>query len=422
MNMRLERLIFQVRLTPQRNLTGFLDLLTEMGFWIIIRPGPYIYSEWTNAGVPDEAARYHRLHPEFLHLASRYMESVVPVLKPYFATNGGRIILFQADNEIDPWHQWHTESLGLGQKSGLFHEFLEQRYNDVADLNRTWSSNYGSFDEARAVMFLPSDHDELLPRFLDFCRYKHWFVYKAAGWMVETYQTLGVDVPIYLNTYAHTSIQPWNELEEIASFIGPDLYPTNEFASRIDEHRIFMDSVRYARSYSRLPYICEFESGIWHGWHYEVGALKENHYRLMCLSALAAGIAGWNRYMLVNRDNWYMAPINEWGRVRPELFDVFQKIVKIFQQMDPTTAVRHTHTSVSFDNLQQAAGSTGQDLLTALYQADIDYDFYELMDSDTKYPLLIYGGGKWLSEDSQQRLKRYIVEGGHLVCLGSYPR
>ena len=407
---------------PQRNLTSFLDLLAEMGFWIIIRPGPYVYTEWTNAGVPDEAARYHRLHPEFLRLSRRYMEAVVPVLKPYFATNGGRIILFQADNEIDPWHQWHTESLGLGLKPGLFQQFLEEQYSHVDDLNRTWSTNYNSLDEVRAVLYLPPDRDELLPRYLDFCRFKHWFVCKAAQWMVDTYRSLGVDVPIYLNTYSTISVQPWSDLEKIASFVGPDLYPTAEFTNRTDEHRIFMDSVRYARSYSCLPYICEFESGIWHGWHYEVGALGENHYRLMCLSALAAGITGWNWYMLVNRDNWYMAPINEWGRVRPELFNAFRTVVELFHQLDPTSAVHHTNTSVTFDTFQQAAFQPGQDLLMALYQADIDYGFFELKSNSKNPPILFYSGGSRLSVDSQERLRRYILEGGHLVCLGSYPR
>jgi hypothetical protein len=412
---------FSGKTHPQRNLTGFLDLLTEMGFWIIIRPGPYIYTEWTNAGVPDDAARNHRLHPEFLNLAERYLEAVVPVLLPYLATNGGRIILLQADNEIDPWHQWHTESLGLGQGPGLFHEYLNEQYADVADLNRTWSTDYGSLNEARAVMYLPAGRGELFPRYLDFCRFKHWFVRKAAQWMVDTYQTLGVDIPIYLNTYAHVSVQPWNDLEKIAAIAGPDLYPTNEFVGRNDEHRVFMDSVRYARSYSRLPYIPEFESGIWHGWHYEVGALGGNHYRLMCLSALAAGIVGWSWYMLVNRDNWYMAPINEWGRFRPELYNVFRTIVDIFQEIDPTSAVQLTNTSVVFDTFQQAVFQPGQELLSALYQADIDYGFYDLQNNSQTPALLFYNGGSRLSKESQKRLRQYIDDGVHLICLGSYP-
>jgi beta-galactosidase len=54
---------------PRRNLVAFLDLLTREDFWIILRPSPYIYSEWRNKGVPDEAACYHRLHPTFLEMA-----------------------------------------------------------------------------------------------------------------------------------------------------------------------------------------------------------------------------------------------------------------------------------------------------------------------------------------------------------------
>jgi hypothetical protein len=413
---------FSGKTHPQRNLTGFLDLLTEMGFWIIIRPGPYVYTEWTNAGVPDEAARFHRLHPQFLRLAKQYMKAVVPVLKPYFATNGGRIILFQADNEIDPWHQWHTEALGLGLKSGLFQEYLEGQYGDIADLNMTWSTNCVSVNDARAIMFLPPDNSELLPRYLDFCRFKHWFVVKAARWMVDTYQSLGVDVPIYLNTYANISIQPWSDLEDIATIAGPDLYPTNEFDGRTDEHQVFMDSVRYARSYSRLPYICEFESGIWHGWHYEVGAPKANHYRLMCLSALAAGVVGWNWYMLVNRDNWYMSPINEWGRVRPELFEVFRQLVEIYHHLDPTNARHHINTAVTFDITQRAVFEPTQELLKAFYQADIDFTYWELNNHLIKPDLLFYHGGFRLSRDGQERLRQYILDGGHLICLGSYPR
>jgi len=37
---------------PLRNLQGFLDLATEMGLWIIARPGPYIMAETRNEGIP----------------------------------------------------------------------------------------------------------------------------------------------------------------------------------------------------------------------------------------------------------------------------------------------------------------------------------------------------------------------------------
>ena len=420
---------FQGKTNPQRNLTGYLDLLTELGFWVIIRPGPYIYSEWSNAGVPDAAVHYHRLDPKFLDLARKYMEAVVPVLQPYFATQGGKIILFQADNEIDSWHQWYTEALGLGSQPGLFHEFLRERYAGLNELNGAWGTNFIDYEQARAVMSLPPGRNELLVRYLDFCRFKHWFVLKAAQWNIDTYRELGVDLPFYLNTYGDVKTQPWSEMEKIADLVGPDLYPTNEFTKRPEEHRHFLESIRYARSYSRLPYICEFEAGIWHGWHYEVGAPSGNHYRLMCLSALAGGITGWSWYMLVNRDNWYGCPINEWGRLRPELYLVFKQMIELFHQMDPTTTERLVACAVTFDLLQQASQQTAQDLLKAFYQADIDYDFFDPTGTpETWYPgikgnpaLLFYAGGNWSSRITQENLRKYVLDGGHLIFLGHYP-
>jgi hypothetical protein len=126
--------------------------------------------------------------------------------------------------------------------------------------------------------------------------------------------------------------------------------------------------------------------------------------------------------MLVNRDNWYMSPINEWGRVRPELFDDFHRLVEIYHEIDPTSAERQATTSITFDALQQASTQPGQDLLNAFYKADIDYDFYDLKTGTIKHQLLFYGGGEWLPADSQEHLRQYVTGGGHLVCLGAYPR
>src|SRR5690606_35692227 len=119
---------FTGKTEPRRNLVAFLDLLTEMDFWIIFRPGPYIYSEWSNGGVTDEAVRHHRGSVEFQQLAEPYMRAVTDVVLPYLATNGGKVILWQADNEIDPWPHLYTEVLGLGTKPGPFQEFLVEHY------------------------------------------------------------------------------------------------------------------------------------------------------------------------------------------------------------------------------------------------------------------------------------------------------
>jgi hypothetical protein len=412
---------FRGETDPRRDLLRFLDLLTAEGFWIILRPGPYIYSEWRNNGVPDDAARMHRLDPEFQKRAQPYMQAVVDATCPYLATNGGRILLWQAENEIDPWLPWYTEQLGLGQKTGPFHDFLRQRYGDVEGLNATWETAYSSIEEARAVSEMFPTRPELMRRYLDFARFQHWYVTHVADWAVKMYRHYSVDVPIYLNAYSGVSIQPWAELESLADLAGPDIYPSRELSLRSDEHRKFMEAVRYTRTYSSLPYIPEFEAGIWHDWLGDVGILPPNHYRMICFSALLAGAAGWNWYMLVNRDNWYQCPINEWGRTRPDLFEAFQQITALYHEIDPASLVKLTHTAVTFNTLQRGTERPGQDLLQALYQADIDYEFFDVDRDGCDQPILFYAGGDWLSAAAQDHLKAYVESGGHLVCFGTYP-
>jgi hypothetical protein len=412
---------------PRRNLVAFLDLLAAEGFWTLIRPGPYIYSEWRNGGVPDYAAQYHRLHPTFLEYARRYMAAVVDAVRPHLATNGGKIILFQADNEIDPWPHFYTEQLGLGAAAGPFHDFLRQRYGEIQALNDAWGTEHERFEQARAVFAWRPQEPDQARRYLDYVRFQHGYVNEVARWNVDTYRELGVDVPVYLNTYSGTGTQHWQQMEALADLAGPDIYPSHNFDHRAHEHRNFLEACRTTRTYSRLPYIPEFQAGIWHDWLPDVGALTPNHYRLACISALLAGIQGWNWYMLANRDNWYMSPINEWGRTRPELFDAFSQMTRLFHELDPASLVKLTETAVSHHALQRGSERPGQELLQAVYESGIDYEFFSL-DSDAGHgsgerkQMLFYAGGAWLPEAAQARLRAYVAAGGHLVCAGLFPR
>src|SRR3989338_1345690 len=143
-----EKLDFDGKTDPTRNLKGFLELTRKEGFRLIIRPGPYIYSEWPNEGAPAYAYQFHRLHPKFLELAKKYMTEVTKVLKPFFASRkNGHIILFQADNEIDPWPDVFGHQYGLAGKPGLFQEFMRELYDGGIDqLNESWGTRYKSFD------------------------------------------------------------------------------------------------------------------------------------------------------------------------------------------------------------------------------------------------------------------------------------
>ena len=400
---------------PRRNLLAFLDLAAQRGLWVLVRPGPYIYAEWPNSGIPERTVQWHRLHPRFVEAAKVWMAVVVAAIRDRLATHAGPIVMVQADNEADPWLDVYGSQLGLAESPGLFHDFLRDRYIHIAKLNAAWDVNYAAFTDARAV--LSPAYPAFSERYLDVCRFRHWYATQVVRWTAAEYRRLGVDVPILANTYIDTAIQDWRAIGSVCDLVGPDIYPTASMADRPDEHRAVLDSVRYARSAAPLAFIPEFESGIWHGWHRWVGTLSATHCALNGFSALLAGVAGWNWYMLASRDNWYMSPISELGHFRPELAPIFAELVRVFRSLDPPSLTKVCDTAVTFNALERASGESGDAVLRALYAADIDYELFDLDSDRLEKTLVFYAGGSTVSSQQLERLRTYLDRGGTLVCL-----
>ncbi|MEW6249679.1 MAG: beta-galactosidase [Planctomycetota bacterium] len=449
---------------PARNLVGFLDLLHELKFWVFIRPGPYIYAEWTNAGVPDRVVGLPRIGAEYRREAEVWMRAVIDVLRPYFAGQGGRIVLFQPDNEMDLFSHWFEDEAGLsGAGAGFFHDFLRGAYCDVAELNAAWGTSYERFEEAQPLAERPNGFDpHALARHADYWRFQHWATAEGLRWHAETYRELGVDLPMLANYYPGGDVQNWRAVARTVDCTGIDWYPRSEFAGAlpyagqprggmtgggasaasgaVSEHRRFLDTCRYQRTVSPLPCLAEFECGVWHGYHEYTGVLTPNHYRLAAFSALLAGIQAWDWYMLVGRDNWYYCPVNERGDLRAELAEVFMRIHSVVRECDPPSLRKLTRTAVFVDPVQVATDRifTTNPLLDALYAADIDY---EVVDAESPAlerraadavgesapsaapSLLFYAAADWLPQASIARLGDYVERGGTLVVFqGAFPQ
>ena len=98
--------------------------------------------------------------------------------------------------------------------------------------------------------------------------------------------------------------------------------------------------------------------------------------------------------------------------VRVDLFSVFEKMAALFKQIDPTRLEKLTEVAVTIDPLYQAANPPDSDLLRSFYQADIDYEFYDVKTGKIPKPYLFYGGGSWLDNDSQQAVDRLYRKWG----------
>ena len=86
------------------DLGRFIDLANSMGLYTIVRPGPYMCSEWDFGGLPWWLLKYPDIelrcsNKRFLDLCTPYLEKVCDILRPRLITNGGKIIFVQIENE-----------------------------------------------------------------------------------------------------------------------------------------------------------------------------------------------------------------------------------------------------------------------------------------------------------------------------------
>lgn len=82
----------------------FLDLAKKIGLYAIIRPGPYICSEWDFGGLPWWLLKYDDIvlrssNPTFIGKLTPYLKKVCEIVKKRTIGNGGNVIFVQVENE-----------------------------------------------------------------------------------------------------------------------------------------------------------------------------------------------------------------------------------------------------------------------------------------------------------------------------------
>ncbi len=85
------------------DLKGFLQLADDMGFKVLLRPEPYICSEWDMGGLPSwllkENVVLRSSDPQYLKHVRSYIDRVCREFLPFLASNGGPVIAVAVENE-----------------------------------------------------------------------------------------------------------------------------------------------------------------------------------------------------------------------------------------------------------------------------------------------------------------------------------
>lgn len=101
------------------DLDRFLTLCKKYGFYVLIKPGPYICAEldfgghpdWLIAKVAKKEIRLRMLDEGYLKLCKRWYKTVSEKINRHLITNGGPIIAAQIENEYDHLIEYGEETI-----------------------------------------------------------------------------------------------------------------------------------------------------------------------------------------------------------------------------------------------------------------------------------------------------------------------
>lgn len=91
--------------TDNHNLKGFLKAASDEGMMVILRPGPYACGEWEFGGYPwwlqkVKGMEIRTYNKPFLDSCRVYINQLAAQVKDFQVTNGGPIVMVQAENEF----------------------------------------------------------------------------------------------------------------------------------------------------------------------------------------------------------------------------------------------------------------------------------------------------------------------------------
>ena len=144
------------------DLEAFIRLAAELELHVLVRPGPYICSEWDMGGLPawllkDGNMQLRCSYQPYLDAVERFYDELIPRLVPLQSTHGGPILAIQIENEYGSY----------GNDQGYLRwlqEDLERRGIDVplftSDGGTDWMLQGGTLPDVFKTVNFGSKPDE----------------------------------------------------------------------------------------------------------------------------------------------------------------------------------------------------------------------------------------------------------------------
>lgn len=200
------------------------EAATEVGLYLLARPGPYINAEVAGGGFPGFLQREQgilRANGSFVDATKNYISNIGKIITDAQITNGGPVIAFQAENEYTfgaSWVEWPDVE---------FIDSTNQLFRD-AGIVVPFINN-----EAAAIgLFVPGEpggpdiygHDNY-PVGWTCSQPGNWTVGSLPTYFRELHMEQSPDTPYAIPEFQGGAIAYWGgswDLEDCATYVGPE--------------------------------------------------------------------------------------------------------------------------------------------------------------------------------------------------------
>lgn len=447
---------------PDNDLHTWISLTQKKGFLGFLRPGPYVYAETTDLGIPKwftekytntqvqkwEQGAYKNFsavkcaghnHPDFLKAVDRWYTRVASEIRQYLFPKGN-LVMVQLCNEIpcDDYDDRNPENLGIGREDGLYPSYLKQKYGTKERLEETYGHKMPALAETEPHMLEEADPARAFRERQEF--YYTWYYPNYFQKLREIMEREGVRTQFVHNAYnpRAISLHYQNRRKNPWLFIGVDCYYS--LTGNLDK-RSGVYFAEYGAEYSRsflknVPWVIEQESGYWNDYPKVYGP----ELYLWNIWTIAGGYRGFNLYLFasgINRpgmgfygtDHNWQAPVGTDGTKRETYDGIARSIRDIRKYEKALTAPKQYDLALGVKNdpglIWTACAKPSNDMYFVLRNAGYNpkiIDFCEASPEElSSCPVLVIVTDGQMEHRVQEKLAGYVRGGGTLILNGCIP-
>ena len=453
---------FRGEICHENDLHAWIHMTMERGLLAYFRPGPYVYAETADLGIPkwftekypDARVKRYRNgvyeetcfansaahnHPDFLHAVERWYEAVCAEIRKYQAP-AGNIVMFQLCNEIpgDDHDDENPVTLGIGSPDGLWPSYLRETYENLEHLNEAYHADFKNWEFIEPYMLRVADAGRYAQEHLRYYYETYFPVYFRR--LYEIARGNGIHVQLTHNAYnpRAVSLHYQNKQQNPWLLVGTDCYYSLNGRLGMKDASYYCEfGAGYLKQFlHNTPWVIEQESGYWQDYPVVYGP----ELYIWNIWTMACGYQGMNMYMFaggINRPgmgfygtehNW-QAPVDFRGipgenyeYICRSISDIrkYQNVFLEETQHDIVLGIKH-----SPGLIWKPVAKAGNEAYFALKEAGFTpliCDFESMTAAKlAEYSALWVVSDEYMDGKVQMNLEEYVRNGGRLILNGRIP-